>query len=76
MASQFSLGSIYSTGTGSISRDPKRAAQLYHAAAEQGHVRAQMSLAQAYMNGVGVPQVTVSAPANVPTNAANFCPQN
>jgi TPR repeat protein len=54
-AAQFSLGSIYAAGTGSLVKDAARAATLFRSAAEQGHIMAQKKLAHAYLNGAGVP---------------------
>ncbi len=53
--SQYSLGKLYAEGAG-VEADPKKAAELYLAAAKQGFARAQYNLGKAYRDGAGVPQ--------------------
>ena len=49
------LGNLYREGNG-VKKDPKRAAELYKLAADQGHHHAQSNLASMYATGRGVIQ--------------------
>ena len=53
--SQFNLGSLYARGVG-VTKDPKRACELFKLAADQGHHCAQYNLAGMYALGQGVTQ--------------------
>ena len=52
---QFSLGVAYEQGHG-VTKDPKRACELYRLAADQGHHHAQYNLGLMYIYGEGVLQ--------------------
>lgn len=54
LASLFSLASILENGTGTVCKDPERAASLYRKTAEKGHPLAQFRLGNCYYNGIGV----------------------
>ena len=55
-SARFALGNLYREGKGGVARDDKKAFELFHAAAEQGHAGAQFNLGAMYGNGVGVPR--------------------
>lgn len=57
---QFNLAQLYDAGRG-VDEDDVRAAELYRAAAEQGHVGAQVNLGRMYSDGRGVPQSDAEA---------------
>ena len=50
---QFDLGSLYNRGRG-VTKDPKRAFELWKLAADQGHHTAQFNLGFMYKHGKGV----------------------
>ena len=50
---QFNLGYLYEHGLG-VTKDPKRACELYKLAADQGHHNAQANLGAVYATGRGV----------------------
>ena len=57
---QFSLGWVYSTGSG-VPKDDGKAVEWYRKAAEQGYALAQSNLGVMYVEGRGVPQDNVKA---------------
>ncbi len=59
-ASQFRVGTAYSTGEGLV-RDEAKAARWFLSAAEQGHPQAQYLLGLLYSTGMGLPQDVVLA---------------
>ena len=59
-AAQTALGNLHYLGLG-VPQDPRRAAELYYAAARRGHGPAQMNLGHLYGQGLGVPQNALRA---------------
>ena len=58
--SQFLVASMYAAGT-VVEQDNREATQWFQRSAEQGYAESFLPLAQAHLNGLGIPQNVVTA---------------